>query len=206
LTIINILLPCLEDAIPSQKEHAMPRTTDHETREQPQTPAPTALSGRWLVDPYASHARFVARTLGGLVKTPGRFGALSGSLLVDQGEATGALVIDCASIDTGNWMRDRHLRSPAFFDVNGHPQLRYEANSITGLDPGTARIDGELVVAGTRTHLPLDLTRRSATAGVLELACQTEVDRVVLGISGARGMVPRTVHLDVAITLRAAKP
>jgi hypothetical protein len=37
---------------------------------------------------------------------------------------------------------------------------------------------------------------------VVELACHTEVDRVALGIRGARGMVPRAVQLDVAITLR----
>jgi polyisoprenoid-binding protein YceI len=159
------------------------------------------LSGSWLVDTRASHARFIATTLAGLVKTPGRFRLLSGSLFVGQADASGALVIDASSIDTGNRMRDRHLRSRGFFDIKRHPQLRYQARSISSRDPGTARIDGELIVAGSRTPLPLDVQLHAPTDGVIELACRTQVDRVALGIKGARGMVPRAVELDVRITL-----
>jgi polyisoprenoid-binding protein YceI len=179
----------------------MPSTADRETR-KPSPGTPPALSGRWHVDPHASHARFVARTLAGLVKTPGRFRTLSGHLVVDQAHAAGALVIDSSSIDTGNRMRDRHLRSRDFFDVERHPQLRYEARSISSEDPGTARIDGELIVADIRTPLPLDVTLHGPTDGLVEVTCHTEVDRVALGIRGVRGMVPRAVQLDVAITLR----
>jgi polyisoprenoid-binding protein YceI len=168
--------------------------------------APPALSGSWLVVPEASRARFVARTLAGLVKTPGRFHSLYGKLVVDEADATGVLVIDASSIDTGNRMRDRHLRARGFFDVKRHRQLRYEVHSISSQDPDEARIEGELVVAGTRTPLPLDVTLIAPARGVVELACRTEVDRVALGIRGARGMVPRTVQLDVAITLGRENP
>jgi polyisoprenoid-binding protein YceI len=164
------------------------------------------LSGSWLVDPRASHARFVATTLAGLVKTPGRFHSLSGSLVVGQADAAGALVIEASSIDTGNRMRDRHLRSRGFFDIKRHPQLRYQARSISSRDQGTARIDGELIVAETRTPLRLDVDLNAPTDGVIELACRTQVDRVALGIKGARGMVPRAVELDVTITLRREIP
>jgi polyisoprenoid-binding protein YceI len=180
----------------------MPIAADRETRKP--TPGTPAISGRWRVDPQASHARFVAGTLAGLMKTPGRFRALSGDLVVDQGDAVGALVIDSSSIDTDNRVRDRHLRSRGFFDVKRHPELRYEAHSISSQHPGRARIDGELIVADTRTSLPLDVTLHAPTDGVVELACHTEVDRVALGIRGARGMVPRAVQLDVALTLRRA--
>ena len=179
----------------------MPSAVDRQTP-KPTPATPPALSGRWLVDPQASQLRFVAGTLGGLVKTPGRFRSLSGSLVVEEAHAAGALVIDSSSIDTGNRIRDRHLRSRDFFDVTRHPQLRYEAHSISSQDPGRARIDGELIVADTRTPLPLDVTLHAPTDGVVEVACNTEVDRVALGIRGARGMVARAVQLDVVITLR----
>jgi polyisoprenoid-binding protein YceI len=180
----------------------MPIAADPETR-RPTTGTP-AISGHWLVDPQASHARFVAGTLAGLLTTPGRFHALSGNLVVDQGDAAGALVIDSSSIDTGNRMRDWHLRTRAFFDVKRHPHVRYEARSMSSQEPGRARIDGDLIVAGTSTSLPLDVTLHAPTDGVVELVCRSEVDRVALGIRGARGMVPRAVQLDVAITLRRA--
>jgi polyisoprenoid-binding protein YceI len=184
----------------------MPTAADHEAP-RPAKPAPDRppdLSGRWQVDSEASHARFVAGTLGGLVKTAGRFRALSGKLHVDGAQAAGALVIDPSSIDTGNPIRDRHLRSREFFHVKRHPELRYDAHSLSIQDPGRARIDGELVVAGTRTPLSLDVMLQAPGDGVVELACHAEMDRVALGIRGARGMVPRAVQLDVAITLRKA--
>jgi polyisoprenoid-binding protein YceI len=193
----------LQEAIPSQKEHAMPSAPARETP-KPIPDAPPDLSGSWLVDPEASHAGFVARSLFGLVKTPGRFRSLSGDLDVGEARTAGALAIDTSSIDTGNGMRDGHLRSRAFFDVKRHPRLSYEAHSISSQDPGTARIDGELIVKGTRTPLPLDATLHAPAPGVVELACRTEVDRLALGIRGSRGMVPRTVELVVTIRLRRA--
>jgi polyisoprenoid-binding protein YceI len=181
----------------------MPITADHETRTPP-SDAPALLSGRWLVDPQASHIGFVAGNLVGLVKTPGRFPSLSGDLVVDQGRAAGALAIDASSIDTGNRMRDRHLRSRDFFDAKRHPQLRYEVHSISHQDPTTTRIEGELIVADTRAPFPVDVTLHAPSDDVVEVACHTEVDRVALGIRGMRGMVARAVELDVEITLRRA--
>jgi polyisoprenoid-binding protein YceI len=171
---------------------------------KPALDTPLLLSGRWQVDPQASHARFVAGTLAGLIATPGRFRSVSGDLDADEAHAAGVLVIDASSIDTGNQLRDRHLRSRGFFDVKRHPQIRYELHSVSSQGRGTARLDGELSVAGACTPLPLDATLQALTDGLIEVACHTEVDRIALGIRGARGMVPRTVQLDIAIVLRQA--
>jgi polyisoprenoid-binding protein YceI len=181
----------------------MQSAADHQ-RARPTGGTPRALLGRWRVDPDASHARFIAGTLVGLVKTAGQFRSLSGDLVVDEASAVGALVIDSSSIDTGNRLRDRHLRSRDFFHVERHPELRYEAHSISGQDAGSARIDGELIVAGTRAPLSLDVTLRVLPDAAVELVGDTEVDRIALGVTGARGMVPSTVQLGVAITLRRA--
>lgn len=167
-------------------------------------PSRRALVGNWIVDPEASQARFVAGTFAGAVRTPGQFRTLFGIFAVGDVAAAGALVIDASSVDTGNRLRDRHLRSRAFFDARSHPQLRYEPRSISSQDPGRATIDGELIVAGTRTSLPLDVTLDAPTDGVVEVACRTKVDRVALGVRGARLMVPRAVQLEATVTLRRA--
>jgi polyisoprenoid-binding protein YceI len=204
LTVINIYVTVPNRIDPKRvKEQVMPIAARRETR-NPTLDTPPALAGSWLVDPQASHAAFLAGTLAGLVKTAGRFRALSGSLDVGQAGAAGLLIIDASSIDTGNRMRDHHLRSRDFFHVKRHPHLRYEAHAISGRERDSARIEGELIVAGTRTALPLDVRLDAAAEGVVELSCQTEVDRVALGIRGARAMVPRTVELEIAITLRRA--
>jgi polyisoprenoid-binding protein YceI len=66
------------------------------------------------------------------VKIPGHFRSLAGSLKITPDGATGVLEIDAASLDTRNRLRDRHLRSPDFFAVAEHPQLRYELHSRPG--------------------------------------------------------------------------
>jgi polyisoprenoid-binding protein YceI len=164
---------------------------------------PRSLAGTWHVDAGESHARFTARTLAGLVKVPGQFRILAGTISLEERGTSGTLVIDAASVDTGNRLRDRHLRSSDFFAAEAHPELRYEVDSLAH-DGERLSIDGELVIAGGRTRLPLTTELRHHDDGVIELACRTQVDRCALGVSGARGMVPRGVDLDIALRLRRA--
>jgi polyisoprenoid-binding protein YceI len=158
--------------------------------------------GAWSVDTRISHARFTATTLAGLVKTPGQFGALSGELTIEDTGAKGVLKIDAASIDTGNRLRDRHLRGPDFFDATQHPELRYELHALTPAGQDKLLLDGRLTIAGTTTALPLDANLRIHTNNLVEISARIKVDRVAFGVRGARGMVPRSVELDVRIVLR----
>jgi polyisoprenoid-binding protein YceI len=159
-------------------------------------------AGAWSVDAEASHARFTAAALAGLVKTPGHFRDVTGHLTVEQGGATGVLTIDAASIDTGNRLRDSHLRRRDFFAVAEHPELRYELDALTPAGPGKVRLSGRLIMAGTTTALPLDADLRIHTHKLIEIVTRTEVDRIALGVRGSRGMVPRTVELDISVVLR----
>jgi polyisoprenoid-binding protein YceI len=162
------------------------------------------LAGSWRVDAAQSRARFTASTMAGLVSVPGRFRTLAGTMSLDERGARGALALDAASIDTGNRLRDSHLRSSAFFGAARHPELRYEVDSLE-VDGASLNIDGELLVAGTRTRFPLAAELRHHGDDTVEIACRTQLDRLALGIRGARGMVPRTVDLDVALVLRRAR-
>jgi polyisoprenoid-binding protein YceI len=162
--------------------------------------APAA--GDWHVDAETSHARFTAATLGGLVKTPGQFRALSGSLTITDGAAEGVLVIDAASVDTGNRLRDRHLRSSDFFGAAEHPELRYELHALAPTGHSKLRLDGQLTIAGTRSAMALDAEVRAHSDQMIEISARPKVDRVALGVRGAPGMVPRTVELDIRVTLR----
>jgi polyisoprenoid-binding protein YceI len=159
-------------------------------------------AGAWRIDAERSHARFVATTLRGAVKVPGAFGSLTGSLVAGADDTTGTLAIDAASLDTGNRLRDRHLRSRDFFGVSEYPQLRYELRALRHDTDDRVRLEGDLVVAGTRTALPLEATVRRLEDGGVEIACITSVDRVALGLRRARLLVPREVELDVTVVLR----
>jgi polyisoprenoid-binding protein YceI len=129
---------------------------------------------------------------------------LKGTLSLDEGGASGMLAIDVASIETGNRLRDRHLRSADFFDAAEHPELRYELDSVA-VDGQGVSVDGELVLATRRTRLPVVAELRHHDDGSIELSCRTQLDRFAIGVRGARGMVPRMVDLDVAVRLRRAR-
>jgi polyisoprenoid-binding protein YceI len=159
------------------------------------------LRGRWSVDAEASRAHFTARTLAGLIRVPGRFRSLAGTLSIDEHEGRGVLTIDAATVDTGNRLRDWHLRSPAFLGAARYPELRYEAASFD-VHGKAVRIDGELLVGGTRSRLPLTAELRLHDDDSIVIASRAQVDRVPLGVRGGRGIVTRAVDLDIAVTLR----
>ena len=87
--------------------------------------------GVWTVDPQRSEIGFAVKDMWGLRIVRGAFGAYDGSLTVRGGGATGELTIEAGSLDTGQSRRDRHLRSPAFFDVERHPRIVFTATAVT---------------------------------------------------------------------------
>jgi polyisoprenoid-binding protein YceI len=101
-------------------------------------------------------------------------------------------------------MRDRHLRSRDFFAVAEHPELRYELRSLTPAGGDLMALEGDLLVAGTRTSLPLETTLHLRPDGGAQIACRARIDRIALGIRGGRAMVSRAVELDVVVVLRPA--
>ncbi|MEU2563514.1 YceI family protein [Streptomyces longispororuber] len=115
--------------------------------------------GPWTVDPAHSSVGAVAQHLG-ISSVHGRFTAFSGRVEVAEDVAKSRVeaVIRADSIDTGNSMRDDHLRGPDFLDVAAHPEITYRS---TGLEPaGTDRwtVRGELAMRGVVRPVDLDLT------------------------------------------------
>ena len=69
-------------------------------------------TGTWALDPSATTIELHTKAMWGLVKVKANFNALSGSATVTAGAVNGALVIDAASVNSGNKKRDAHLRTP----------------------------------------------------------------------------------------------
>ena len=66
-------------------------------------------------------------------------------------------VIRAASIDTGNGMRDGHLRSPDFLDVETYPEITYRSTGLTPAGPDRWTVHGELTLHGVARPVDLDL-------------------------------------------------
>jgi polyisoprenoid-binding protein YceI len=66
--------------------------------------------------------------------------------------------IKAASIDTGIRMRDDHLRSPDFLDVDVHPVITFAGTGLRQRGADSWTLLGDLTLHGERREIELELT------------------------------------------------
>lgn len=118
-------------------------------------PAP----GRWTIDPIHSTIVVTARHFG-LSSIRGRFNEFSGEIQVGSPVERSAVnaEIKSASIDTANSMRDNHLRSADFLDVEQFPTITYRGTGIRSIDSERWTLEGELTLNGVTKAVALELS------------------------------------------------
>ena len=120
----------------------------------------TARTTTWTIDPAHAEIGFAVRHLM-LSTVRGRFGAVSGTITVDENSPKSAKIdvtVDVTSVDTRQEMRDNHLRSADFFDVANHPTMHFVSKRIEGDVTGTFKVIGDLTIRGTTKEVALDAT------------------------------------------------
>ncbi|MFD7137734.1 YceI family protein [Streptomyces sp. NPDC059894] len=115
--------------------------------------------GVWTVDPAHSTVGAVAQHLG-ISSVRGRFTQFSASVEIAPDDVTKSrveAVIRADSIDTGNGMRDTHLRSADFLDVETYPEITFRSAGLTAAGPDRWTVHGELGMRGVVRPVDLDL-------------------------------------------------
>jgi polyisoprenoid-binding protein YceI len=114
----------------------------------PRSSTPVLPEGVWLIDPAASTVAFsVANFWVSTVR--GEMHDVEGTLEVDgDGRISVRASVGVASIDTGNRLRDRHLRSTDFLAADRHPRADLRSRSVRRLADGRLVIDAELRLRG----------------------------------------------------------
>ena len=159
------------------------------------SPAHRIAQGRWRIDPARSSVEFHTPTLWGLATVKGRFERYDGTLDLQRSPAI-ELTIDAGSLTTKNKLRDRHLRSADFFDVERHPQVHFVSDAVT-LDGDRLKVRGRLHAAGKSLPLELDASLRRV-GDELGIDARTYADHRKLGMShGTLGMIPTPSELIV---------
>jgi polyisoprenoid-binding protein YceI len=159
------------------------------------------LDGVWNVDSRRSQIGFAVDEMWGLRTVNGVFRAYDGSLEIRDGAAAGLLTIVTESLDTGNERRDRHLRSPDFFDAERHPQIVFAATDVRPRD-GDVTISGVLVLGSARVPLEIPATVDRTLDGALVLEGEATVSREAAGLAWNRlGMIRGDVVLRAQLTL-----
>jgi polyisoprenoid-binding protein YceI len=144
--------------------------------------------GTWAVDPDHSSVEFQVKHMG-IATVKGFFSDFEGALEVaDDGTTTASGTVKAASINTRAAQRDDHLRSADFFDVDNHPELRFESTAIDRLDGEAYRIVGDLTIRGVTREVEL----HAVTQGVdqdpwgntrIGLEVTGQIDREAFGLT-----------------------
>lgn len=119
---------------------------------------PTALAAPYKIDPDHTSVTFKIRHV--LSHVPGRFNQFEGSFDYDPEKPETWKVnatVQAASIDTNVAPRDKHLRSPDFFDVAKYPTLTFVSTGVTDVTPTSAKLNGLLTIHGVEKPVVFDL-------------------------------------------------
>lgn len=118
------------------------------------------LSGRYELDPAHTRVGFAARHA--MVTTVrGCFAEFSGGAVLDAQDparSSAELVVDTASITTGQAQRDAHLRGPDFLDVDTFPELLFTSTAVQPAAGGGFRMTGDLTVRALTRPVQVDFT------------------------------------------------
>ncbi|HEY4027589.1 MAG TPA: YceI family protein, partial [Candidatus Dormibacteraeota bacterium] len=122
------------------------------------TPAleiPGYVAGKWKADTVHSHIGFLVRHMM-VSKVRGRFTSFEVEIVTAENplDSSATLSVDLSSIDTDNDMRDNHIRSADFFDIENQPKMTYRTTGIRHDGEGFV-VDGDLTIRGVTRSVPL---------------------------------------------------
>jgi len=128
---------------------------------------PAAAQDVYKIDPVHSEVSFKIRHL--LAKVNGRFAKFSGEIKVDTKDITKSSVevsIDATSINTDNEMRDKHLRSDAFFDVAKYPVMTFKSTAVKEVAKGKLEVTGDFTLHGVTKRITFPITNAGTGPGM----------------------------------------
>jgi polyisoprenoid-binding protein YceI len=174
---------------------------------------PSAYAATWNLDKAHSAVQFSVKHM--MVSTVrGTFDAFSGSASYDAANPAALSLnatIEAKSIDTRNEMRDNHLRSADFFEVEKFPTINFTSTKTVQTAPGQFKVTGNLTMHGITKEITLDVTgfetiikdnKGSERTGATATA---KIDRREFGLNWNKAIEAGglTVSNDVQITIEA---
>jgi polyisoprenoid-binding protein YceI len=110
-----------------------------------------AQSSSWVIDKNHSQVNFQIRH-GGVSNVRGSIGGVTGTVVWDDKNPSKS----ATTVSTNNDARDKHLKSPDFFNVEKFPTLTFKSTSVSGAS-GKLQVIGDLTLGGVTKSVTLDV-------------------------------------------------
>ncbi|MDP9301100.1 MAG: YceI family protein [Actinomycetota bacterium] len=182
-----------------------------ETSTKAQTRVSLPAPGTYEIDPAHTGLSFISKHMM-LAKVRGRFGVFSGTIHIDeQPERSWVEVeIDASTIDTNMPMRDDHLRSGDFLDLENHPTMVHKSTGLEITGERTFKLHGDLTIRGTTLPVDLDVEYEGVNVGLRKetrvgFTATGEIDREAYGMMWNQALetggvlVGKTVKIELDI-------
>ena len=182
--------------------------------EEANLPPPVEIAATvYEIDPAHSTFGFAVKHLG-VSTTHGAFNTFHGSVVFDPNNLSAFkanVEIEAASINTNVEARDKHLRSPDFFDAEKFPQITFKSNRLEKRGEGMVII-GDLTMKAVTKELTIPVTVSGPIAGpmggeVIGLSAQIQLNRQDFGVSYSKmldnGGLMVADMVDVTIEIEA---
>jgi polyisoprenoid-binding protein YceI len=121
-------------------------------------PSP-ATTTTWQIDPLHTAAGFAVKHL--MISTVrGQFKGVTGTVNWDDQDVSKSIVdvtIDATTVDTGEPMRDKDLKSEHFFEVAKYPTITFKSKKVEPISAGKLKITGDLIIHGVSKEVVLDV-------------------------------------------------
>lgn len=165
--------------------------------------------GTWYIDVAHSSVNFTARHL--MSKVRGNFKDFDGTITIAE-EPEGSAVeanIRVGSVDTGQSMRDDHLRTGDFFLVEEHPHASFRSTAVRR-DGDEWQMTGDLTIRGVTRSVELEVEHLGVAPNPLGeglragFTASTQVNRDDFGLSwglaeGGGAMVGKKVGIELDV-------
>jgi len=174
-------------------------------------PFALAQSSTWTADPAHSEVDFSVSHLT-ISNVHGRFGRVQATVVYDGTDVTKSTVqatIDVSSVNTGEEARDKHLKTPDFFDTATYPTATFTSTSVAK-SGSNLTVNGNLTLHGVTKPVVLTVSGPVGPVPGMDkklhagFTATTTISRTAFGIgtkfpSGAVGdEVKLSIELDVA--------
>jgi len=120
---------------------------------------------KWSIDPTHSQAEFSIRHM--FTNVRGHMVVTSGTVEADDRDPLKAVIVarlDPSTVNTGVLIRDNHLRSVDFFDVERYPEIVFRSTAISQTAKDRYAVIGMLSMRGVER--PVTLDARAAGDGI----------------------------------------
>lgn len=113
-------------------------------------------AGTWVFDKAHTSLGFVARHM--LSRVRGQFNEFDGKVVIGERleDSFTEVEVDTASIESNTDMRDNHLRSADFLDVETFPKLTFRSRQIRPTGGTTFELVGDLTIKDITNEVVLD--------------------------------------------------